>query len=157
VRTISLVVKRKLEGLGEISRESCGGVRSTANMLNRLDATMSSQILDEIEAADPKMLDSIRRLMFIFNDLQYVELEDMRQLVAKVNNKTLTVALKGCDPKLMEKVMSCMSGRAAEMLREDISAQGSVKPQDVDTAQQEIIGVARQLEKEGVITLKKSK
>ena len=156
IRTISSVVKRKLEGLGEISRESCGGVRSTANMLNRLDATVCSQILDEMESSDPKLLDSIRRLMFVFNDLQHVDLADLKQLVAKANGKSLTTALKGADGKLLEKIMNCMSGRAAEMLREDIVAVGNVKPQDVDTAQQEIISVARQLEKEGIISLKKS-
>ena len=44
----------------------------------------------------------------------------------------------------------------AEMLAEDMAAQGPVKIKDVDAAQQAIIMQARELEKEGIISLKSS-
>ena len=40
------------------------------------------------------------------------------------------------------------------MMSEDIAALGPVKLRDVDAAQQEIITLAREMEKEGVISLK---
>ena len=47
-----------------------------------------------------------------------------------------------------------MSERGAEMLKEDMEALGPVKIREVETAQQEIIGVVRALETEGTLSLK---
>jgi flagellar motor switch protein FliG len=47
-----------------------------------------------------------------------------------------------------------MSARGVEMLKDDIDALGPVKIKDVETAQQQIISTVRQLEGEGVISLK---
>ena len=47
-----------------------------------------------------------------------------------------------------------MSQRGAEMLREDMDALGPIKIKEVEAAQQQIIAVVRQLEAEGVISLK---
>ncbi len=47
-----------------------------------------------------------------------------------------------------------MSQRGADMLREDMEALGPVKIKEVEAAQQQIIAVVRQLESEGVLSLK---
>ncbi|MND05494.1 Flagellar motor switch protein FliG [compost metagenome] len=47
-----------------------------------------------------------------------------------------------------------MSQRGAEMLREDMEALGPIKIKEVEAAQQQIIAVVRQLESEGVVSLK---
>jgi flagellar motor switch protein FliG len=47
-----------------------------------------------------------------------------------------------------------MSQRGAEMLREDMDSMGPVKIKEVETAQQQIIAVVRQLESDGTISLK---
>jgi flagellar motor switch protein FliG len=50
--------------------------------------------------------------------------------------------------------LQAMSQRGAEMLREDMDALGPIKIKEVEAAQQQIIAVVRQLEGEGVISLK---
>ena len=47
--------------------------------------------------------------------------------------------------------MSCMSNRAAEMLKEDLEVAGPVKVKVVDAAQQSIITMRCELEKQAVI------
>jgi flagellar motor switch protein FliG len=71
-----------------------------------------------------------------------------------VDRKVLTVALKGTSDQLRTQILGCMSQRGAEMLKEDMEALGPVKIKEVETAQQAIITVVRQLESEGVISLK---
>lgn len=154
VRAISTVVRRKLGNLGELSRESCGGLRATANIFNRLDAATSSQLLDELGKLDPPLSENIKRLMFVFSDLKRLELADLREVLSRVDKKALTMALKGADEGLVQKFSQCLSGRAAEMLREDMDALGSPRPREIDAAQQEIILAARKLEQEGVISLR---
>lgn len=156
VRAISNVVWRKLGNLGRLSRESFGGLRATANIFNRLDATTSTELLTELGKLDSTLSENIKRLMFVFSDLKQVELADLREVLSRVDKKVLTMALKGADEGLVEKFVQCLSGRAAEMLQEDMEALGSPRPREIDAAQQEVIAVARKLEQEGIINLKNS-
>jgi flagellar motor switch protein FliG len=49
-----------------------------------------------------------------------------------------------------------MSQRSAEMLREDIEVIGAVRIREVEAAQQNIIALIREMEKDGSITLQQS-
>jgi len=73
-----------------------------------------------------------------------------------VDRKILVVALKGANESLRNKFVKTQSTRGAEMMLEDISSLGPVKLKDVDAAQQQVIATARDLEKEGVISLSTS-
>jgi len=64
------------------------------------------------------------------------------------------VALKGAGEQLRTMFLETMSARGAEMLREDMEALGPIKIKEVEAAQQQIIAVVRQLESEGVVSLK---
>ena len=56
--------------------------------------------------------------------------------------------------QLRNQVLACMSTRGAEMLTEDMDALGPIKIKEVQGAQQQIIAIVRQLEAEGVLSLK---
>jgi flagellar motor switch protein FliG len=156
VRNIASVIDQKLRNLGELSREQFGGVRAVANMLNRLDPTTCSQLLESLESDNPPLFENVRRFMFVFKDLEDLDESSIKTLIAKVDRKSLVVALKGANESLRNKFVKSQSARAAEMMQEDISSLGPVKLKDVDTAQQQIIARARELEKEGVISLSAS-
>jgi flagellar motor switch protein FliG len=156
ISKIAFIIGQKLKSLGEISRESYGGVRAVAEMFNRLDSNTSKEILDTIEQSDGTLVETIRHLMFVFEDLAALDPNGFKELLARVDRKLLTVALKGTSEALKDQFMGAMSQRGAEMLREDMDALGPVKIKDVEAAQQQIIAVVRQLEAEGVISLKGS-
>ena len=154
INKIASVIGQKLKALGEFSRESYGGVRAVSEMLNRLDSGSSRVILDSIEQHEPNVAETIRHLMFVFEDLLLIDPLGLKEVVAKIDRKVLTLALKGTSEQLRTHVMGCLSQRGAEMLREDMEALGPVKIKDVEAAQQQIISLVRQLESEGVISLK---
>ena len=151
---IAEVIGQKLKALGEFSRESYGGVRAVAEMLNRLDSASSREILERIEQQDTNVAETIRHLMFVFEDLLLIDPVGLKEVIGKVDRKILTVALKGTSEQLRNQILGCMSQRAAEMLREDMEALGPIKIKEVESAQQQIIATVRQLESEGVISLK---
>jgi len=154
ISKIAGIIGQKLKALGELSRESYGGVRAVAEMFNRLDSATSKEILDAIEARDPNLAETIRHLMFVFEDLLLIDQNGIKEILARIDRKILTVALKGTSEQLKNHFMQCMSQRGAEMLREDMEALGPVKIKEVEAAQQQIIAVVRQLEAEGVLSLK---
>src|SRR5215510_14531506 len=151
---IAGVIGQKLKALGEFSRESYGGVRAVAEMLNPLDSASSREIIDHVEQHDANLAETIRHLMFVFEDLLLIDPVGLKEVLAKSDRKQLTVALKGTSEQLRNHILSCMSQRGGDMLREDMDALGPVKIKDVESAQQQIIVLVRQLESEGVLSLK---
>ncbi len=83
-----------------------------------------------------------------------IDVNGIKEVLARADRKLLTVALKGVSEQLQQHILAAMSQRGGEMLKEDLESLGPVKIREVETAQQQIIAVVRQLEGEGVISLK---
>jgi flagellar motor switch protein FliG len=154
ISKIAAIIGQKLKALGELSRESYGGVRAVSEMFNRLDSGTSKEILEGIEQRDPNLVETIRHLMFVFEDLLLLPQDAIKEVLGRMDRKILTVALKGTSDQLKTHFLEVMSERGAEMLREDMEALGPVKIKEVEASQQQIIAVVRQLEAEGTINLK---
>jgi len=154
IHKIAAVIGQKLQALGEFSRESYGGVRAVSEMFNRLESGSSKEILEAIEKENATLADTIRHLMFVFEDMLLLDTNSLKEVLTKVDRKILTVALKGTSEQVRKHFVQCLSQRGAEMMLEDMEALGPVKIKEVEAAQQQIIAVVRQLESDGVINLK---
>jgi flagellar motor switch protein FliG len=151
IARIAAFIDRRLRSLGEFNRESYGGVRAVAEMLNGLDHTASDELLANVAQDEPALAETIRNLMFVWEDMVSMDQESIRTLLPQVDRKALAIALKGSSAKMTTLFTQVMSQGAAEMLVEDIEALGPVKIRDVQSAQQQIIAVVRDLQTRGVI------
>jgi flagellar motor switch protein FliG len=154
IAKIANVIGQKISALGEVSRESYGGVRAVSEMFNRLEPSTSQEILERIQVHDANLVETIRQLMFVFEDLQSIGETGIKELINRVDRKLLTVALKGTSDRLRNHFYTGMSQRSADMLKEDMEAMGPTKIKDVEAAQQQIIALVRQLEADGVLSLR---
>ncbi len=153
ISKIAGVIGQRLNAIGEYSRESYGGVRAVAEMFNRLDSETSKEILSSIEQQDQTLVDTIRHLMFVFEDILLMDVNGLKEVVDRVDRKVLTMALKGTGEQIKNHFFQCLSQRGAETIREDIEALGPVKIREVEAAQQQIIATIRALEAEGVVSV----
>lgn len=146
------VLNNMLSGQGA-KRSKMGGTRTAAEILNYLSASDEETIVNSLRNTDGDLTARIVEEMFVFDNM--ADLEDTAiQLVLKdIETSTLTIALKGAADDLREKFFRNMSNRAADMLREDIDAQGPVRISKVEEAQKSIVEVARRLAEAGQITL----
>ncbi len=83
ISKIAAIIGQRLKSLGELSRESYGGVRAVSEMFNRLDSGTSKEILEAIEQNDPKLVETIRHLMFVFEDLLLLSQEAIKEMLAQ--------------------------------------------------------------------------
>jgi len=150
---VSVVLHKRLEGLGQQIHRTYAGFKGVAELLNRMEPASSKGILEMIEKDDPKVALNIRNLMFTFEDLLGVPEAGVRDLLAQLDKKTLAMALRGASDELKNFFFKSMSSRAVEMLKEDMEVLGPVRSRDVTKAQQEVVASARQLEQEGKISL----
>jgi len=147
------VLKQELATLGSIDTQQLGGVQPIAEMLNVMDKTSEQNIMARVEEKDPQLAEEIRKLMFVFEDIIYIDDRGMQQLLKDVDSSKLVIALKTAPDEIKDKIFRNISKRAGELLKEDLEAMGPVRLSDVETAQQEIVNVAKRLEAEGKIII----
>ncbi|MCW9014741.1 MAG: flagellar motor switch protein FliG [Gammaproteobacteria bacterium] len=147
------IMEKQFSGQQNVSQSTMGGFKTAANILNFMEASIEGAIMDTINEHDQEMGDSISELMFVFENLNDVDDRGIQALLREISSDTLTLALKGADEGIKEKILKNMSKRAAEMLREDMEARGPVRLSEVEAAQKEILTTARRLAEEGDIVL----
>jgi len=146
---IAEAVRNKLKASRQLVRSD--GARALASILNNMDGEKAELVLSALEPDNQPAAASVRQLMFIFDDVVNFEKESIKALIGRVDRKILTTALKGTSEKIKSHFTQRMSQRSAEMLTEDMDALGPVRIRDVSAAQQQVINIIRQMEKEGVI------
>jgi len=154
LKKISTVLRSKLVTHDKPDRRSYVGVKTVADLLNRMGAPVTKDILAQIEKDNTNLAATIRNQMFTFEDFLEIPETGLRELLAQSDKKMLATALKGASENLRNHFYKCMSSRAVEMMKEDMEALGPLKAKDVTQAQTELVAVARKLEAEGKMTLK---
>ncbi|QDU91763.1 Flagellar motor switch protein FliG [Pirellulimonas nuda] len=151
-------VERGLEGrMASVVNQSyqvAGGVESVAAVLNVSDRGVERAILDNLTSEDPELVEEIRRLMFVFDDIAKFSAKDIQTLMKHVETAQWAMALKGASPEIKEKVLGNLSQRAGETLKEEMEYLGAVKLSAVEEMQQQIVDKARELEDSGEIEIK---
>lgn len=143
------VLKTELSTLGSIDTQQLGGIEPIADMLNLMDKNSEKNIMARVEEKDPELAEEIRKLMFVFEDVIYVDDRGIQELLKIVDNQKLVIALKTAPDDVKTKLFKNMSNRAATLLREDLEAMGPTKISDVEKAQQEIVQQLKDLESKG--------
>jgi flagellar motor switch protein FliG len=143
------VLKTELSILGSIDTNQIGGVPPIAEMLNQMDKTTEKNVMGRVEEKDPELADEIRKLMFVFEDIIYVDENGIQELLKAVDNQKLVISLKTAPEEIKDKLFANMSSRAALLLKEDLEALGPIKLSDVEKNQQEIIQIVKDLETKG--------
>src|SRR5215471_12289238 len=154
IRGISSVLEEKLKPVGTYAHnQAYGGIRAVAELFNRLDRRQSRAVLDRIDHEKPEVANSIRQLMFIFEDISTLDDSAIREILQRIDKKTIAQALKGGTEQQQQQFFRNMSTRAVEMMQEEMDIMGPIKMRDVHAAQQKIVEIVRKLEEDGIITI----
>ncbi len=149
-------IEEVLKGTLDVNKgkgRKVGGVGMMAEVLNQIERSKEQLILEKIEGQDSELADSIRQLMFVFEDMLKIDDRGIQMILKEVSTEDLSLALKTASESLKDKIFKNMSQRAAQMLKEDMEARGPAKVSEVEKAQQEIVSIARKLEEEGKIVI----
>lgn len=147
------IMERQFAGKQRLKSSSLGGAHAAASILNHLDSSAESAIMDQISEMDGELSQRIQDLMFVFDDLREVDDRGIQLLLREITTDTLVVALKGADSTLRDKIIKNLSRRAGEMLLDDLETRGPVRISEVEVAQKEILAVAKRLADDGQLAL----
>ncbi|MBS0608767.1 MAG: flagellar motor switch protein FliG [Comamonadaceae bacterium] len=153
LKDLNDVLYKLLAGGDKVRKSSLGGVQTAAEIINLLGSGVDAAVLDAIREHDVDLAQKIMDKMFVFDDLNKLDGRAIQAVLREVASETLVVALKGAQPDLREKILSNMSSRAAEAMREDLESRGPMRLSEVEAQQKEILKTVRRLAEEGQIAL----
>ncbi|GAB4135767.1 MAG: flagellar motor switch protein FliG [Planctomycetaceae bacterium] len=151
VRDVEASLENRMKSTFSQQTEKAGGVPAVAQILNVADRATNKGIMESLEQENPEMVEEIRRLMFVFEDILKLSDKAIQTLLKEVEYSQWATALKGASEEIKQKIMGNLSQRAAESLKEDMEYLGPVRVSDVEAMQQQIVDTIRKLEDAGEI------
>ena len=130
-----------------------GGPEATANVLNLSGSSVEKNVLDQMDAQDPVVAESVRNLMFTFNDIAIMKDDEIRLVIGRVDQSDLALALRACNEELKERFRSVMEDDSWRNIEEQLEYVGPVRMSEVEDVQLRIVQQVRQLEEEGKVTI----
>lgn len=152
IRDVERGLESRMASVMSQSYENAGGVDSVARILNVTDRATERALLENLAQEDPDLVEEIRRLMFVFEDVTKLSDKDVQSVLKNVESSQWAMALKGASEELKQKVLGNMSQRASTMLREEMEYLGPVRLSEVEGVQQQIVDIIRRLEDAGELT-----
>lgn len=153
IREVERGLESRLSNMLMQSMEKAGGVPTVSEILNLTDRATEKTIMEGLESDDPDLVEEIRRLMFVFEDIKLVNDKGIQAVLKEIENDELSLALKTASEQLQKKIFTNMSERAASMVQEDMEFMGPVRVSDVEASQQRIVDIVRRLEESGDVMI----
>jgi flagellar motor switch protein FliG len=150
---LDTILEKQFSGNTNLQSSSIDGMKTAANILNFMDSSIGTEIMDEIKESDEEMGQGIEDLMFDFENIVDIDDRGIQRLLREVSSATLVLALKAADEDTKEKIFSNLSKRAGEMLRDDLEVRGPAKLSDVEAAQREVLAIVRYLKGAGELSI----
>jgi flagellar motor switch protein FliG len=122
-------------------------------MLRCLANAERMEVLVAMEESDPETAGRVRELLYTFEDLLRVHDRSLQKILGEVDSKTLSVALKGANEAINEKLLANLSKRARESLKEEMEFVGIVPLAQVRQAQKMIVDVMLRLNQSGELMI----
>lgn len=153
LRQVEAVLEHKLNTLITKDFTIAGGIDAVVELLNRVDRATEKTILENLEIQDSELAEEIRRRMFVFEDIIHLDNRSIQKMMRLVETADVTLAMKVCSEEVRDMILRNVTKRVADMIKEEMEFMGPVRMRDVETAQQKIVQVIRQLEDSGEIII----
>jgi flagellar motor switch protein FliG len=128
-------------------------ITNLADMLRALPRNERYPVIKKIEATDPELAARVLEKLSRIEDLIKIPDRQLQGLLAKLDVKTIAIALKGVARAVRGKVTSNMSSRSRTVLDEESELLGDVVSSRVQEAQAKVLALIRKGEEEGEIVM----
>ena len=153
LRIVTEALEEELANIGAGKEQTLSGIDIAAEIVNNLPKEIATELLEEIRKENPSLAEAIEERMFKFEDIVKLDNRAIIEILKAVDKNDLMLALKGAPQEILDKFLSNMSKRAAQMFLEDLEALGPVKKSDVERARKKVIAIIKKLAEEGKIEL----
>lgn len=153
IAQLEQVMQLQFQANTSLRASKVGGVKAAAKIMNFTQSANEQRIMRDLLKSDKDLMTNIQENMFVFENLIAVDDKSLGVLLRNVEPENLAIALKGADERLRDKILGCMSQRAAASIIDEMEAKGPMRVSEVQEAQKKIIATARKLSDAGTMVL----
>ena len=151
-RNLSQKVSKKIED----NSYQIGGAQSIVNLLNHMDRKDEDKFLNILKEKNPQVMQEVSDMLYTFEEIFRLNRKEMQTLLSHINNDTkLVTAMRGIDPDKAKLIFNALSKNRAHYIHEEIERIGPLPIRKVEQARQEILEIAKTLDAEKLIQIKK--
>ena len=158
MEAIQPAAMRELEGMmtrqfSQTSAQSTriGGIEAAATIMNYSNSNVSTSVIGAMNVKDEMVATQIQDKMLTFDDLADVDKKGIQKLLSTIGTDVLMAAIRGADDATKSNFLDNMSDRARLLFLDDLEDKGPIRISEVETAQRDILRIARQLADDGEI------
>lgn len=158
VEGVAAVLRKRFEKRQQEIYSETSGIETLATILNHTDRGTEDSILGLLEEQAPELLEEVKNKLYTFEELLHLEIREMRLLLGRLNDDVLlATALRGSGEELRRHFFNGLSQNRAADILDEMQMRGPVSIREINDARSYIVKMARQLEDEGAILIKKEK
>ncbi len=153
IKAVEREFEKKLSSLVTEDYTTVGGIDSIVEIINLVDRGTEKNIMETLDMDDPELAETIKKRMFVFEDILTLDNRSIQRILREVDNHELAVALKGSNQEVKDTIFGNISQRLATMIAEDLEYMGPKRIKEIEEAQQKIVNIIRKLEETGEIVI----
>lgn len=155
IKLVESQLRHKFDNILTTDYTVIGGVDYIADVMNHMDRSNEKAIFDEMGKDDPELADTIRKKMFVFEDILTMDERSIQRFICDCDMKDIVYALKNATEEMSDLFYRNMSSRMAETIQSDLEITVNVRLRDIEEAQQHIVNTIRRLEEAGELIINK--
>ena len=128
-----------------------GGIQKVVGILNFSPRDTERMVINALDQSDPELAESIKRNMFVFEDMIILDDESIAAVLEQADEQDLVVAMKPLATEERERLLGRFPVDRRERIGASLSALGRVRLVECDAAGFRVVELIRRLEKEGRI------
>jgi flagellar motor switch protein FliG len=153
IEQLERVMQLQFQANTSLRASKIGGIKAAAKIMNFTQSAQEGRIMKDLFKLDKDLMTAIQENMFVFDNLLAVDDKNLGVLMRNIEPTDLAIALKGADERLRDKILGCMSQRAAAAIVDEMEAKGPMRVSEVQEAQKRIVAMARKLSDAGTMVL----
>ncbi|MGF6989164.1 flagellar motor switch protein FliG [Lachnospiraceae bacterium PF1-21] len=155
IKLVERELAKKFDSILTTDFMTIGGIDYIAGVMNHMDRSSEKAIFDAMSQEDPDLAETIRKKMFVFEDILGMDNRSIQRFIRECDMKDVVYALKNASQEMLGIFFANMSSRMSETIQSDLEVTVNVKLRDVEEAQQRIVAIIRKLDEEGELVLGK--
>jgi len=132
------------------------GVAVAAQILNYVSQETETALAEALQQSEDALFKQIDEQRVTMDDLIGIEKKSMQKILASIDTRVLTVALKGASKEVEQSILENVSKRSRETILEERDLLGAISISEVQQARMQLLNQVRALMKSGEVKIRRA-
>jgi flagellar motor switch protein FliG len=128
-------------------------IERVASVVNRMDRDQALGVLDSLSVSTPDQASKLKKLIFMFEDIAFMEAKSISRLFDRVAAELVTPALWGMGADFKQGVLAALGARARRMVESELGNDDGTPHNDSAFARKKIAETALAMARKGELSL----